>query len=53
MGYLLMLDANRDREYVRSARNFARMAKAQVRAHAEFIGNSSIDDLGFYKYQQV
>ncbi len=53
MGYLLTLDANRDREYLRPARNFIRLAKAQVRAHAEFIGNSSIDDLGSYKYQQV
>lgn len=52
MGYLLMLDANRDREYLRSARNFTRLAKAQVRAHSEFIGSSSIDDLGSYKYQQ-
>ena len=50
MGYLLMLDANRDREYLRSARNFTRLAKAQVRAHSEFIGSSSIDDLGSYKY---
>jgi len=53
MGYLLMLDANRDREYLRSARNFTRLAKAQVRAHSEFIGSSSIDDLGSYKYQQA
>jgi len=53
MGYLLMLDAHRDREYLRPARNFSRLAKAQVRAHAEFIGNCSIDDLGYYKYQQV
>ncbi len=53
MGYLLLLDANRDREVLRSARNFSRLAKSQVRAHAEFISNCSIDDLGFYKYQQV
>ncbi len=53
MGYLLMLDANRDREYVRSARNFIRLAKAAVAGHATFIGNSSIEDLGFYKYQPV
>ena len=53
MGYLLMLDANRDREYLRSARNFMKLAKAQVNAHASFIGSSSIDDLGSYKYQMV
>ena len=53
MGYLLMLDANRDREYLRSARNFVKLAKAQVSAHSSFIGSSSIDDLGSYKYQMV
>jgi hypothetical protein len=53
MGYLLMLDANRDRDYIRSARNFIKLAKANVRAHAEFIGNSTVDDLGSYKYLMV
>jgi len=53
MGYLLMFDANRDREYLRSARNFVKLAKAQVSAHAAFIGSSNIDDLGSYKYQLV
>lgn len=53
MGYLLMLDANRDREYLRSARNFVKLAKSQVNAYASFIGSSSIDDLGSYKYQLV
>ena len=53
MGYLLMLDANRDREYLRSARNFVKLAKSQVNAFASFIGSSSIDDLGSYKYQLV
>ncbi len=51
MGYLLLIDTNRDREYLKSARTFVKIAKAQVRAHAEFIGSSSIDDLGNYKYQ--
>jgi hypothetical protein len=51
MGYLLVLDANRDPGYTRSARNFIRMAKSHVHAHAEFIGSSVRDDLGFYKYQ--
>jgi 3-(methylthio)propanoyl-CoA dehydrogenase len=53
MGYLLMFDANRDREYLRSARNFVKLAKSQVDACASFIGSSSIDDLGSYKYQMV
>lgn len=53
MGYLLMLDANRDRDHLRSAKNFVKLAKAQVNAHASFIGSSSVDDLGSYKYQLV
>lgn len=53
MGYLLLIDTNRDRDYLKSARTFVKIAKSQVRAHAEFIGSSSIDDLGNYKYQMV
>jgi len=50
MGYLLVLDANRDREYMRSARNFIRLAKSTVRSNAGFIGDCSVDDLASYKY---
>lgn len=53
MGYLLMLDANRDREYLRSARNFVKLGKGSVHAHAVFIGSSTVDDLGSYKYLLV
>ncbi|GAP69257.1 acyl-CoA dehydrogenase [Bacteroidales bacterium 6E] len=53
MGYLLMLDANRDREYLRSARNFVKFGKGSVHAHAVFIGSSTVDDLGSYKYLLV
>jgi 3-(methylthio)propanoyl-CoA dehydrogenase len=53
MGYLLTLDANRDREFTRSARNFIKHAKAIVHAHAGFVGSSSIDDLGSFKYLQA
>ncbi len=53
MGYLLMLDANRDREYLRSARNFVKYGKGIVHAHAVFIGSSTVDDLGSYKYLLV
>lgn len=50
MGHLLVLDANRDRSFLKSARNFIRLGKSMVRAHAGFIGNCSIDDLSAYKY---
>ncbi len=52
MGYLLTLDANRDREYTRSARNFVRLAKAAVTSHADFISNSTPEDMEYYKFLQ-
>ena len=50
MSYLLVLDANRDIEYARSAQNFNKMAKGEVKARAEFIRASSLEDIGHYKY---
>ncbi len=50
MSYLLVLDANRDMEYARSAQNFNKMAKGEVKARAEFIRASSLEDIGHYKY---
>jgi hypothetical protein len=50
MSYLLVLDANRDQEYARSAQNFNKMAKGEVKARAEFIRTSSLEDIGHYKY---
>ncbi|WP_372776390.1 acyl-CoA dehydrogenase family protein [Mangrovibacterium sp.] len=51
MSYLLLLDSNRDQIFMKSAKNFLRLAKAQVRAHAEFIRTSELSDLGTYKYE--
>jgi alkylation response protein AidB-like acyl-CoA dehydrogenase len=51
MSYLLLLDSNRDQMFVKSAKNFLRLAKAQVKAHAEFIRTSELSDLGTYKYE--
>ena len=50
MSYLLVIDANRDIEYARSAQNFNKMAKGEVKARAEFIRASSLEDIGHYKY---
>ncbi len=50
MSYLLVIDANRDMEYSRSAQNFNKMAKGEVKARAEFIRASSLEDIGHYKY---
>lgn len=51
MSYLLLLDSNREPSFLKSAKNFLRMAKAQVKSHAEFIHASDLSDLGTYKYE--
>jgi hypothetical protein len=50
MSYLLVIDANRDSSHLRSAQVFNKMAKGEVKARAEFIRASSIEDIGLYKY---
>jgi 3-(methylthio)propanoyl-CoA dehydrogenase len=50
MSYLLILDANRDMDHFRSAQVFNKMAKGEVKARAEFIRASSLEDIGQYKY---
>ncbi|HEY5511844.1 MAG TPA: acyl-CoA dehydrogenase family protein [Prolixibacteraceae bacterium] len=50
MSYLLVLDTNRDSSHLRSAQVFNKMAKGEVKARAEFIRASSVEDIGLYKY---
>ncbi len=50
MSYLLILDANRDISNLRSAQVFNKMAKGEVKARAEFIRASSLEDIGQYKF---
>jgi alkylation response protein AidB-like acyl-CoA dehydrogenase len=50
MSYLLVLDTNRDNSHLRSAQVFNKMAKGEVKARAEFIRASSVEDIGLYKY---
>ena len=50
MSYLLILDANRDMEHLRSAQAFNKMAKGEVKARAEVIRASSFEEIGQYKY---
>ncbi len=51
MSYLLVLDSNREAMFAKSAKNFIRLAKAQVKAHGEFIRTSDLSDLGSYKFE--
>lgn len=49
MGYLLVLDAQREDRFRGSADIMIKRGKADNHAKAGFIFNSNIDDLGFYK----
>lgn len=51
MGYLLVIDTNRDESFRKSSEVFMRMGRSLVNAHAAFIANCSLDDLGNYKQQ--
>lgn len=49
MGYLLLLDTQRDERYKTSTDIFIKRGKADNHAKATFVFNANIDDLGFYK----
>lgn len=51
MSYLLLLDTNRNETFLRSAKNYITFAKAQVKAHAEYIRVFELSDMGMYKYE--
>jgi 3-(methylthio)propanoyl-CoA dehydrogenase len=51
MSYLLLLDANREESFLRSAKNYITFAKAQVKANAEYIRVSELSDIGNYKFE--
>lgn len=51
MSYLLLYDTNRDDSYHKSLKAYIKMAKSGVKAHADFIRTSSIDDTNTYKYE--
>ena len=51
MSYLLLLDTNRDEQFLKSAQNYLNFAKGQIKAHAEFINASDLADLSNYKFE--
>lgn len=49
MGYLLLLDANRDEEYHDSAKIFIKLIYAENKQKSVYIEQSEVKDLGMYK----
>ncbi len=50
MGYLLLLDTQRDDKFKASTEIYIKMGKAENHARAEFIHGFNLDDLGAYKH---
>jgi alkylation response protein AidB-like acyl-CoA dehydrogenase len=51
MSYLLLLDANRDMDHLKSAKAFNKITRQLVHGHGEFIRGSSVSDPGSYKFE--
>jgi alkylation response protein AidB-like acyl-CoA dehydrogenase len=53
MGYLLLLDCNRDHNYWKTLEIFLKFARSQNSQRAEFIKYSSVNDLGKFKIEKA
>ena len=51
MSYLLILDANRDSEFLKSAKAYNKIARQVVHGHGEFIRGSQLSDPASYKFE--
>jgi alkylation response protein AidB-like acyl-CoA dehydrogenase len=51
MSYLLVIDANRDAAYTKSAKVFIKLAKSLVKGHSEVIRSSVVEDMASYKIE--
>ena len=49
MGYLLLLDTERNETFRTSTEIYIRMGRSENKARAEYISNFTIDDIGFFK----
>lgn len=52
MSYLLLLDCQRSDSFRTSLEVFIKMAKSQNHERYDYISNSTIDDLGFFKHNE-
>ncbi len=51
MGYLLVLDSQRDEHYTKSAEIFIKHAEADNKQKKHYIESTVLDDLGYFKYE--
>jgi 3-(methylthio)propanoyl-CoA dehydrogenase len=51
MSYLLLIDANRDMDFLKSAKAFNKISRQVVHGHGEFIRGSSVTDPASYKFE--
>jgi 3-(methylthio)propanoyl-CoA dehydrogenase len=51
MGYLLLMDTNRDHSYWKTTEVFIKFARSQNASRADFIKNSTVNDLGKFKVE--
>ncbi len=51
MGYLLVLDSQRDEHYTKSAEIFLKQAEADNKQKKHYIESTVLDDLGYFKYE--
>ena len=53
MGYLLLMDTQRNHEYWKTLEVFLKFARAKNMMNSTFIGHSNLNDLGKFKYENV
>lgn len=51
MSYLLLIDANRDMDFLKSAKAFNKITRQVVHGHGEFIRGSAVSDPASYKFE--
>ncbi|MGC8803962.1 MAG: Acyl-CoA dehydrogenase C-terminal domain-containing protein [Bacteroidales bacterium] len=51
MGYLLLMDTNRDHKYWKTLEVYLKFARSQNEQRAEFIRYSNVNDLGKFKVE--
>ena len=53
MGYLLVLNSQRDQNFLRSAKLFINLARSENREKYDYINNFEVEDLELYKQAEL